>query len=512
MRLYHIALLIAGFILFQFCKNSNATSEKQAVINNPTPSGKSGKELSEIYCGSCHQYPTPDLLDKTNWTKGLLPNMGARLGIKTTNYNPLKGLGIEDQIMIDAENIYPKTPMLAQEDWDKIVAFYQNEAPEKLADNKPVAVSYLKNFVVKKPNINLQPFLTLVQITDNQIYLGSLDGKLLMLDKQLKQVDSLQFNAPPVAFFKEKDNSLNVLTIGKIYPNEQQTGAFFNIADKHAVEQFGNLRRPVHFTEADLTGDGVNEIIVCEYGYQKGQLTWYEKKNNQWYTHILATSAGASKVVAQDFNKDGLMDLAVLMAQSNEHISIFYNKGMGNFEEKQVVHFPPIYGSCDMQIVDFDGNGTLDILYTNGDNADFSMVLKPYHGIRVYLNDGKDNFTEGVFYPLHGAFQAVAADFDMDGDMDIAAVSYFPDDIKRPASNFVYLEQTQSRVFKTQTIKEAVQGKWMTLSVGDYDNDGDKDILIGSFMLSMTHSSQVEKREKIVPFLLLENTHRAANR
>ena len=161
-----------------------------------------------------------------------------------------------------------------------------------------------------------------------------------------------------------------------------------------------------------------------------------------------------------------------------------------------------------------EGNedGAVDIVYTNGDNADYSPILKPYHGVHVFLNDGKDNFTEGVFYPLHGAFQAVAADFDMDGDMDIAAVSYFPDDIKRPASNFVYLEQTQSRVFKTQTIKEAVQGKWMTLSVGDYDNDGDKDILIGSFMLSMTHSSQVEKREKIVPFLLLENTHRAANR
>ena len=43
------------------------------------------------------------------------------------------------------------------------------------------------------------------------------------------------------------------------------------------------------------------------------------------------------------------------------------------------------------------------------------------------MNDGKNNFREAWFFPLNGAYKAVAPDFNKDGNMDIAAISYFPD-------------------------------------------------------------------------------------
>jgi hypothetical protein len=56
----------------------------------------------------------------------------------------------------------------------------------------------------------------------------------------------------------------------------------------------------------------------------------------------------------------------------------------------------------------------------NGDNADYSIVLKNYHGIRVHINQGNNEFKETFFYPVYGATRLLAEDFDQDGDIDFA--------------------------------------------------------------------------------------------
>ena len=116
------------------------------------------------------------------------------------------------------------------------------------------------------------------------------------------------------------------------------------------------------------------------------------------------------------------------------------------------------------------------IVYVNGDNADYSMILKPYHGVRIFLNDGKNRFQEKWFFPLHGASKALADDFDQDGDMDIAAISYFP---SKPQDGFVYFENQGNLKFTAQTFANPRQDKWMLLEKADYDRDGDNDLLLG---------------------------------
>ena len=107
--------------------------------------------------------------------------------------------------------------------------------------------------------------------------------------------------------------------------------------------------------------------------------------------------------------------------------------------------FPVIYGSSSFELDDFNHDGFKDILYTCGDNGDYTgNVLKNYHGVYIYLNDGKNNFTQKYFFPIHGCYKAIARDFDKDGDLDIAAISYFPDLKNQPQESFVYLEQTES--------------------------------------------------------------------
>jgi hypothetical protein len=64
----------------------------------------------------------------------------------------------------------------------------------------------------------------------------------------------------------------------------------------------------------------------------------------------------------------------------------------------------------------------------------------------------------------------MAKDFDHDGGLDIAAISYFPDFKNQPQEAFIYLENkgtnsTRQKTFQftPYTIKEFNEGKWLTM-------------------------------------------------
>jgi hypothetical protein len=132
-----------------------------------------------------------------------------------------------------------------------------------------------------------------------------------------------------------------------------------------------------------------------------------------------------------------------------------------------------------MDIADFNHDGNFDILYTNGDNADYSTILKPYHGVRVFMNDGKNKFSESWFYNMHGASQALARDFDGDGDIDIAAISFFPDFKNHPEEGFIYFEN-DGKTFKPHTTPMTKDSRWLVMDAADVDQDGDCDLLLGA--------------------------------
>ena len=192
----------------------------------------------------------------------------------------------------------------------------------------------------------------------------------------------------------------------------------------------------------------------------------------------------------RDFNGDGLQDIIGLMGQAREGVFIYYNRGDGTFEESYVVQWPPSYGAAHLSVVDFDGDGDLDLLTANGDNADYALTLKRYHGVRLYLNDGANRFAEAYFFPLNGAYKAQAADFDGDGDLDIAAIGFFADFADSPEEAFVYLENAGGMRFAPSTFDGSLKGRWLTMDVGDVDLDGDEDIVLGSFAMGWSNVSE----------------------
>ena len=454
-----------------------------------------GNSLAHVYCSACHQFPEPALLPKTIWEKNVLPAMGLRLGIGS-NLGMYTRLAPQEIMALLNADIYPSKPLIAKKDWLKIIAYYQKQAPEKLAPPKLLLLDSLTLFRVSALSLNkgrnALTSLLQYQSKSKELLVGDRRNKLFRVNAQLQAIDSIQLDTPPVAAIRKQAGIYQVLTVGALPPSDAPFGRLYSWNTKaptvaSATPQLTDLQRPVQLASSDLDQDGREDLIICQHGNQLGKLSWYEALENGAYReHILKKVPGSRQVIIQDLNQDKLPDIVALMAQATESVVVFYNQGQGRFKEETLLQFPPVYGLSYVELADFNQDGAPDILLTNGDNGDYSFVLKPYHGVRLFLNNKENGFEPAVFLPLPGASQAVARDFDQDGDLDIAAIAYFADFVKQPEAGFVYYENQGDNTFRSKTIPEVTQGRWLTLTTGDIDQDGDEDIMLGSFIFATT--------------------------
>jgi hypothetical protein len=494
--------LVISFVLWVFFfssdnKKDEVTFPELSKISIAPDSVLSGKQLASQYCSSCHLFPEPALLDKRTWVNSVLPNMGYRMGINLIGRNLYEDLQTGEEKLIRALNIYPETAMLSVENWKKIVSYYEKEAPDEPLPQKasPSVISQLPLFKAQQVFIGNKPFpqTTLLKYdkANAQLYVGDDQNILYVLDSRFQQKDNWWIESAAVDMDFPTNAAPRLLTIGVLRPSEQKAGRLMSLIKTSSKAAAGTdihgLPRPVQFTSADLNMDGKEDAVIAGFGNHSGKLFWLDGFNPE-KEHVLKSLPGARKVEIADFNRDKKPDLMVLMAQAREELSIFYNMGKGEFKEKVLLQFPPSFGAIYFELADFNKDGFQDIILTNGDNWDYSPIRKNYHGVHIYLNDGKDNFKEDWFYPLYGASKAVARDFDGDGDLDIAATSFYTD-LDNPEQGFMYLSNEGNLNFKPFSTPEGASGKWMTMEAADYDQDGDEDIILGSYFHNVSELS-----------------------
>lgn len=495
----YLVLLSLGILL----TNIFGLAEGTVVARQGTPSSvfidsaDSGRLLAQRYCQTCHLFPEPSLLDKKTWVTSVLPNMALRLGIRTTGTDPFADLPEAEVKVIRPLDIYPETAMLSGAQWQQLVAYYEKEAPpEPLPPNKvPAVTNQLPTFQVQALTLGDEavPKTTLLKYDPerSQLYVGDDHHALFVLDSSFNLSKKWWIDTAPTDIDFPKNAAPRLMTIGLFNPSDQKLGRLLSLekASHPGTIDIPALARPVQFATGDLNADGKEDVVICEFGNHAGKLSWYENFDAQ-KEHILSQLPGARKVEIRDMNHDQKPDLVVLMAQAREGVSIYYNQGKGRFSEKSVLKFQPAFGASYFEMVDFNGDGYLDILLTNGDNWDYSPVDKNYHGVRIYLNDRKENFKEAYFYPLYGASKALARDFDGDGDLDIAVTSFYAD-LAQPEQGFIYLENQGKLSFKAFSTPEAAAGKWLTMEAADFDRDGDIDLVLGSYFQSLGELTQL---------------------
>lgn len=479
-----VPLVVEGTELAKVLPDSNQT----AALD--------GNNLAHVYCSACHQFPEPALLPKSTWEKSVLPAMGRRLGIGS-DLGIYSRLAPQEIMALLKADIYPGKPLIAKKDWLKIQAYYQQQAPEKLATPKQLGLDSLTLFKASALSINKgrHALTSLLQYDakTKELLVGDRRNKLFRINAQLQPVDSIQLDTPPVAALSSPDKaSYQILTVGSLAPSDAPFGRLYSWSTKVSLSSSASvtltdLQRPVQLAQGDINQDGREDVVICQHGNHLGKLSWYEATGKGAYQeHILKKVPGSRQAIIQDLNQDKLPDIVVLIAQATESVVVFYNQGQGQFTEETLLQFPPVYGLSSIELTDFNKDGAPDILLTNGDNGDYSFLLKPYHGVRLFLNNKANKFKQAVFLPLPGASQVVARDFDQDGDLDLATIAYFANFEKQPEASFVYYENQGNYTFRGKTIQQATQGRWLTLTTGDLDQDGDEDIMLGSFIFATT--------------------------
>ena len=256
------------------------------------------------------------------------------------------------------------------------------------------------------------------------------------------------------------------------------TSPFRNIVSMVDMANTGS-----NYYAADFDNDG--DIDLLGVTVTLGPAYLYRNNNGVFESTTPTGFGGAqfgSRLVVGDFNGDGAADILYQPGTVDNLNSWRYalNNGNGTFTDVAQSASPfasftlPTYSNFNYRVIDFEGDGDLDIIYMVAANP-----------ASLFLNNGNGTFALGAGgnIPIATFSQrAIFGDFDGDGDADMFW------QIGANGTDWSYAENLGNGTFAATVtranspFKNLVMVDFGTTNfrIGDFDGDGDTDLL-GTF-------------------------------
>ncbi len=335
-----------------------------------------------------------------------------------------------------------------------------------------------------------------------------------VINPVMSWVISSDTNAVSYAFLAGENYANNQhYLIARFDKNVDHKRYFVNVSAPFPVLYRGDA------AAADYNKDGRIDLVMTGLNSQGfPQMDLFRGDGSGRYTQILGPFEGQydGSVAWGDYDHDGDLDILVTgKLRDNKLATIIYrNDGDGKFT-KIITDVPGVYDGC-ARWGDFEGDGYLDILITgnegngpvtaiyryvkgkyvllgqqfiplensaaacadfnNDGKLDFFVTGKNKYGYpecHLYANQGKDIFKDvsvAIRPLMRGSVDA--GDFDHDGRVDLLMTG---ESSERPYTLIYHNNKDFNFIEVPNTIPGVVNGKALW---GDYDHDGDLDILI----------------------------------
>lgn len=478
------------------------------------PTNHPGYTLAIQYCTRCHLLPSPSQVPRDTWPF-VLTWMSNYLGY-TNIYGPFRNN--VDSFLI------PPEPVIGENDLQTLAEYYLLFAPEKVIEPKVPGISRplpLTQFTPKSAPMDL-PDDELITLThwdagQQNFYIGRGTHRALQVfDRAGRLMLNKACESEPVGV-ESLSNGFRLTLLGD-FLEDKERGQLLDITvsgdnQLQSTTRIDGYHRLTQSLSVDLNQDGHEDLLLVGFGAGvMGRVSVFWGNDSGLFENetILFDKAGALNAKVHDLDRDGHLDIFLLTAQQHQELLLFRQDASGSFSREVLIKQFAGYGYNQLDLVDWNKDGRMDLLMVNGNNMEIKNApLKSYHGIRILLQKGEGiEFEERHFYPMHGAIKAIAEDFDLDGDLDLAAIAFYPDWSSDHAQTFVYLENKGAQGWQPSIPTQEHWGRWMTMDAGDFNLDGFPDILLGgAYVKHGVHSEYQDAYEKLPhpTLMIMEN-------
>ena len=250
------------------------------------------------------------------------------------------------------------------------------------------------------------------------------------------------------------------------------------------------------FAWGDYDNDGDFDLVIMGFSGQTAEVTnIYRNDGNGVFTLLNSGIAQLSSgsVNWGDYDNDGNPDLLITGMNNGGAVTALYHNDGNDVFDSVSTNLPPLIGIA--RWIDYDNDGMQDVIMAGW------MGLGSSDSTELFHNDGNGIFTEAsTDFPDYAASDIAVADYDDDGDEDFFLTGYY---LGVTSTRSELCRNDGNGVFSIVPF-EFIKLSTGTAKWGDYDNDGDPDLLYdGIDSTAVTNHTALYRNEGTDSFTLV---------